>query len=105
MTELYGIVSNAEVRRLCGLIRIALAGRIDDVDRQALIRYTQLQRRFTTAEARRIEILHSYCQTMSRRKKMCDDKYKPIDEEMLYGVPVDEQPDPDPDHSPRSQSD
>jgi len=26
---------------------------------------------------------------------MCDDDYKQIDEEMLYGVPVEDQPEPD----------
>ena len=27
---------------------------------------------------------------------MCDEGYKQIDDEMLYGVPVEDQPDPEP---------
>ena len=30
---------------------------------------------------------------------MCEEQYKPIDEEMLYGVPVEEQPKTDPDRN------
>jgi len=30
---------------------------------------------------------------------MCDEDYKQIDEEMLYGVPVEDQPEPDPDRN------
>ena len=26
---------------------------------------------------------------------MCEEQYKPIDDEMLYGVPVEDQPKPD----------
>ena len=32
-------------------------------------------------------------------KVMCDDVYKPIDDEMLWGVPVDDQPEPDPERN------
>ena len=51
-TETRGIVSPREVRRLCGVIRKALAGKyITDEQRARLLELTQLQRCFTVAEA------------------------------------------------------
>ncbi len=56
-----GIVSNTELHRLCDKLRDLLADRANvrhEQDWDRLQEYTQLIRRFTTVEARRIEYLH-----------------------------------------------
>jgi hypothetical protein len=58
-TELKGIVTPAEVRRLCCLIRELLNGwEINEDEREVLLRYAELQRCFTVAEANRIASIH-----------------------------------------------
>ena len=54
-TQLRGIVTTQEVKRLCATMRELLNGReIDENEREALTRYTELHRCFTVAEANRI---------------------------------------------------
>jgi len=73
--RLRGIVSPAEVRRLCARIRELLAGnQITPAERARLEEYSRLQRCFTIAEADSIASIHSVYATIARRKQIREEK-------------------------------
>jgi hypothetical protein len=72
-SQLRGIISPAETKRLCVRIRELLAGsQVTPAERDRLREYTQLLRCFTVAEAENIASIHSVYNTLARRKSRCE---------------------------------
>lgn len=69
--ELKGIVTNAEVPRICAMIRYCLAsGLVEDVYKKRLRRLAGLMRKFTVAEADMVTAIHGA--VLAREKKLAE---------------------------------